>query len=134
MWTQYAIYYYFYLSFLLAHLGAVLKDPGYLEVKKQKKVSSRNSQVAGGFTFCSKCRLLRPARAHHCRVCQKCVCKMDHHCPWICNCVGQGNMKYFLLFLLYLAIFNFYCIFLLIFYYSAGFLNDRIDTMHQWDK
>lgn len=42
-------------------------------------------------------------RAHHCRRCGVCVARMDHHCIYAANCVGAGNLKQFLLLLLYSA-------------------------------
>jgi hypothetical protein len=55
-------------------------------------------------TFCKKCNKHRPARAHHCSMCDRCTLRFDHHCPWIGNCVGFRNHKYFLQFLSYISL------------------------------
>ncbi|XP_033244549.1 palmitoyltransferase ZDHHC6-like [Drosophila miranda] len=51
--------------------------------------------------FCKVCDGYKAPRAHHCRRCKRCVLRMDHHCPWINNCIGwanQANFFYFLFF------------------------------------
>ncbi|OQR98612.1 palmitoyltransferase [Achlya hypogyna] len=60
-------------------------------------------------TYCRRCQLQRPRRAHHCSICQVCVDHMDHHCPWINNCVGLHNHRYFCSFLFWLALGCWYC-------------------------
>lgn len=41
---------------------------------------------------------------------------MDHHCPWINNCVGANNQKQFILFVFYTAVASSYLITLVLYY------------------
>jgi len=47
-------------------------------------------------TWCDKCKFKRPARAHHCSVCNHCVLQYDHHCGWLNACIGLHNFRHFI--------------------------------------
>eukprot|EP00440_Ansanella_granifera_P034100 gb/GFBE01036993.1/.p1 GENE.gb/GFBE01036993.1/~~gb/GFBE01036993.1/.p1 ORF type:complete len:742 (+),score=138.72 gb/GFBE01036993.1/:1-2226(+) len=51
---------------------------------------------------CVVCRARRKMRSHHCKECGRCVDRLDHHCPWIDNCVGLGNQRAFYCFIVLL--------------------------------
>jgi len=51
----------------------------------------------------SKPNVYKPDRAHYCKMLSRCVLKMDHFCPWLNNCIGFYNHKYFYLFIFYMA-------------------------------
>lgn len=63
-------------------------------------------------TSCVACRCQqhKPPDTHHCSVCRECVVEMDHHCPFLNNCVGRGNMRHFLLFLLWATLSMLYAV------------------------
>ena len=63
-----------------------------VEISPENKGFSR-------FRLCKKCNEVKPPRTHHCSICQTCVMRMDHHCPWTGNCIGLKNYKYFICFL-----------------------------------
>ncbi|KAJ2959699.1 hypothetical protein NQZ79_g4849 [Umbelopsis isabellina] len=105
------------------------RDPSYAEPLHQEESEASIREVLLELEeysvypkTCKKCHLPKPERAHHCSVCNACVLKFDHHStmspsrltdfrwagPWIHNCVGHNNHRYFVLFMTYMVISAFY--------------------------
>lgn len=102
------------------------KDPSVNGRKYEVMLTTKNqrgvldSTEAGqkesraGKNWCPVCRVVRPPRAGHCRICGVCVLRLDHHCVWINSCVGQANHLSFLLTLIFFLLTSLYGIFLVL--------------------
>ncbi|XP_045827679.1 probable protein S-acyltransferase 15 [Trifolium pratense] len=94
---------------LFSFFLSVLTDPGHVPSSFYPDVeSSTDAKDNAERKKCDKCFGYKPPRTHHCRVCRRCVLKMDHHCLWINNCVGYWNYKAFFDFILYATISSIY--------------------------
>jgi palmitoyltransferase ZDHHC2/15/20 len=97
---------------LLCFPGTIPDGKGWELMSRQEREAKGNEMAldlkekkhSGERRHCKWCLKYKPDRCHHCRICNICVLRMDHHCPWVYNCIGFRNHKYFFLLLIYAAI------------------------------
>lgn len=94
--VNYVFYYFLLTSVMYNFLMAIFVGPGHVPPNWKPKTEADQKFLQ----YCLQCDAFKAPRSHHCSKCKKCVLKMDHHCPWINNCCGFRNQKYFFYFLL----------------------------------
>ncbi|XP_027202574.2 palmitoyltransferase ZDHHC17-like [Dermatophagoides pteronyssinus] len=106
-------------------------DPGYISNSREEQVKTiielGEHEGFDSAWFCSTCLIRKPTRSKHCSLCNRCVARFDHHCPWIGNCVGYRNHKYFIWYLITLAM-TLFCYLVATVHYW-----DFLDDIHQDD-
>ena len=75
--------------------NAQLRDKNYYVVINGSLVN---------INYCHTCSIYKPPRTSHCRVCDNCCQRFDHHCLWLGTCVGKRNYKYFYLLVVFISI------------------------------
>lgn len=73
--------------------------------KLQTKI--RVNEVEIPLKYCHTCKIIREVRSFHCDICGFCIKKhgiynndLDHHCPFVSNCIGENNLHKFFIFLI----------------------------------
>ncbi|XP_068315860.1 probable protein S-acyltransferase 15 isoform X2 [Pyrus communis] len=77
---------------LFSFFCCVLTDPGHVPASyvpdvEDSSVSDQESKKSG---HCDKCSTYKPPRAHHCRVCRRCVLRM----VIIIKCASQKDLEF----------------------------------------
>ena len=104
-----------YVIILLYLILATFCDPGIIRkffinnnININEKKDENNERIFSkifhlgkiiSYKYCYTCGIMRPNKSTHCKVCNNCVERLDHHCPWIGNCAGKRNYIYFFIFL-----------------------------------
>ena len=101
-----------FITMLYCYFDITTTSPGYAETINQislneyeelnpRKVIKDTEYI---LPYCETCQIVRDVRVFHCKKCNKCILRHDHHCEFVNNCVGKNNHCKFLKFIILAAL------------------------------
>lgn len=88
-------------------------------------------EMDGRPRYCSHCCNWKPDRTHHCSSSGRCILKMDHFCPWVGGPIGENNLKFFVLFTFYTALYCMHLLVVMAFYVHKQVTNEVRTSTHR---
>ena len=89
------------IMFIYSYFKSVLTDSNQTKIEQHLFLSEETPRYLVNidikkYYMCEYCQSKKFHTASHCKSCNYCVLRRDHHCIWIGNCVGLQNHQYFL--------------------------------------
>lgn len=108
---------YLYWKLLRADPGEV--RTGEINDATHKPATLTDLCQTGGLIdrFCVTCEIVQSGETKHCKLCEKCFYKMDHHCLFLLKCIGYNNHTRFVWFIIITVIIMFIFLLQVIFLY-----------------
>lgn len=107
---------------LLYNCYMLYKEDSFLTLNAGVK-PTKDQNYRSDWKECRICNVMAPPRSHHCVLCQRCVLVREHHCFFTGFCVGQKNLKHYLVFCYYCSVGCFYSLFLMVSYASKVYFS-----------
>jgi palmitoyltransferase ZDHHC9/14/18 len=123
LWVVYIV---LYVVVIASHFKTAFTDPGIIPRTPKKEKGEKDDpffkysppqykqvvvlESKFSVRWCDTCNMYRPPRAVHCSICDNCVYRFDHHCPWVGNCVGKRNYRFFLIFIFTTTLLSLYIV------------------------
>ncbi|XP_052818936.1 putative ZDHHC-type palmitoyltransferase 5 isoform X2 [Mya arenaria] len=96
---------YLYYQLLKADPGVVTSSIADEKTGQPMTLTQLCDSIAPLDQFCTDCEIVRMKTTKHCKLCERCYYRMDHHCLFLLKCIGYKNHARFVWFII-MTVFN----------------------------
>lgn len=92
-----------------AHRVSATSTPSLVsEILSNSRIEGPEEALTGArvYRLCCRCQVNKMTASCHCKYCDTCVIEQDQHAHLLNTCIGRGNRRLYLIFLIFLALFH----------------------------